>query len=153
MRNVQRAWEGVAKATGTIGLFTAGLPVHLRPDVKRIGFGSDVSGNQRVAPRNYAHTLDTTNKTMQVIYVAPTGDSIVLTADMTGVTADATASSGGSVVLEGTNSEPGVGPWVVIGTVTSNGAVSSLIPYRWVRATTGNLGSSGAVKVFIATSS
>lgn len=153
MKNIQRTWEGIGKAAGTIGLFTAGLPAHLRPDGKRISPGSDLSGEQRVAPRNFVHTLDTTDKTCQVIYVSPTSDSVILTGDMDTVTADATIASGGSVTFEGTNSEPLAGPWVVLGTATANGVVTSFAPYRWVRAATTDVGSSGAVHVFISTSS
>lgn len=149
---IQKAWEGTAKATGVVGLFTAGLPVHLRPDVKRLEFGSDPTGEQRVAPRNFVFAHDTTDKTMQLVFAAPTADNTLLTADSIANTADATTVTGGSVTFEGTNADPSTAPWVVLGTLTSNGVLSSTIPYRFIRVNTSDTGSTGAFRVHVATS-
>lgn len=149
---IQKAWEGVGKTTGVVGLFTAGLPAHLRPDVARLSFGSDVSGEQRVAARGYVFAHDTTDKTIQVLFAVPTADSTVLTADNDVLKADATTVTPGSVTFEGTNNNPDSEPWVVLATLTANGVGSSVIPYRFIRVKTTDVGSSGVFQVFVATS-
>ena len=149
---IQKAWEGTGTAIGVVGLFTAGLPVHLRPDAQRLEFGSDVTGEQRVARRNYVFTHDTTDKTMQLTFAAPLASSTILTADNDVATADATSVTGGSVTFEGTNADPPTEPWVVLGTLTANGALTSVVPYRFVRVNSTDLGSTGVFKVFVATS-
>jgi hypothetical protein len=149
---IQKSWEGTGTATGIVGLYPAGLPIHLKPTAKRLDFGSGLIGEQRVTARDYVFTHDTTDKTIQVLFAVPTADSTILTADNDTLKADATTTTAGSVTFEGTNNDPGSEPWVVLTTLTADGVGSSVIPYRFVRVKTTDLGSAGVFQVFVATS-
>jgi hypothetical protein len=169
MHQIQKAWEGIARAVGAVSLFPMGYPAHMRPEATRLSLGSASQGEQRVSSGNYIDTHSTTYKTVQILFAVPTADSTVLTADNDECTVDATEVTAGSVTLEATNNHPTAEPWVVLASIETTGFVSTtdgfvllengvtlnheLSPYRWMRVRSTDLGSTGSFQVFVAASS